>query len=441
MSFSDTISDLKTIFEAVLFEIDPKKRLAEVIRKDKDGIYIQERRVTGSLVVLALGKAASQMAFDVECIVGSRITKGLVVTKLNHTVPLTHCSCIESSHPVPTELSEKAAYAVKSFVSGLTSKDQLLVLLSGGTSSLIASPLPGISLDDMRVTTSRLLESGASIEEFNSVRKHLTDLSGGRLLSLVPCPVELLVISDVLSDRLECIGSGPFTPDTTTFQEAYEVIKKYNLISKVPLAVTSFLEKGMEGQIEESPKPQTLLEKEYYPLILSSNKEAIKAAAHAAKEKGYLPYILKMPLVGEAKEAGKALAIMAKKISKMCSQPIMIITGGETTVTLGAFYGKGGRCQELALAAALELNGDPNIAILAAGTDGTDGPTDAAGAFIDFSHILSTEMRDSAQKALDEHNAYPFFKKIQCLYITGPTGNNVNDLVLIAIYPFSNKNK
>jgi glycerate-2-kinase len=308
------------------------------------------------------------------------------------------------------------------------------VLLSGGASALLTRPLPGLALGDLAATTRALLACGAGIDELNTVRKHLVDLAGGRLARAAGAGrVELLAISDVHGDRLDLIGSGPCTPDPSTFADALAVIERRGLRGTLPPPVVTELEAGAHGERPESPKPGDPTFARVRSRILASNATALSAARSAAERCGLAPILATAALRGEARVVGRRLAALARATRR--TRPLCLLAGGETTVTVrGA--GRGGRCQELALAAALELAGESGVMLLAAGTDGSDGPTDAAGAFADGGSVARGAARNAdARSALAGNDAHAFFAAEGSLLHTGPTDTNVNDLVLVWLEP------
>lgn len=422
---------------------------------------------------VAVGKAALPMAAAFEAAAGDALAWGLAITKEGHgrEAPsgLGRFALREGAHPVPDGRCEAAAREVLERVARAPAPDALVVLLSGGTSSLWACPLPGLALEDVAAATRALLAAGAPIEELNAVRKHLCELAGGRLAAASASPrVHVLVISDVLGDRLEVIASGPCAPDPTTYADALEILRR-----RVPVRageppaldrVRAHLEAGARGERPESPGPEhpAFAGGRVRHAVLASNATALEAAAAAARRAGYAPRIATRALRGEARVAGRRLAGLgraaalgmagagAARASDGAAPPapptpepperVCLLAGGETTVTVRG-DGRGGRSQELALAAALALAEAPDpppgrVGLLAAGTDGTDGPTDAAGAFADAGSVARGRRRGvDARQALARNDAYTFFAAEGGLLRTGPTGTNVMDLVLVAVEP------
>jgi len=429
---------LEQVLNAGLAAVDAGAAVTRAVTRAGDDLVIggsplvPDQRVW----VLAVGKAAASMAAAFEALAGDRIAGGLAITKDDHGVPLTRIALREAGHPVPDARSESAAREVLELVARAGRADALVVLLSGGASSLLACPVPGLSLADVAATTSALLAAGAGIEELNAVRKHLSAVAGGRLGRRSASErVELLAISDVPGDRFDVIGSGPFSADPSTFADALEVLARRQVLARVPARVVQYLEAGRRGEAEETPKPGDTRLARVRTALLASNATALEAAAAEAARLGLRPVLLPGCLAGEASAAGRRLAALAATLRPASGDapPVCLIAGGETVVTLRG-GGRGGRNQELALAAARELDGRDGIAILAAGTDGTDGPTDAAGAFADGGSVARARARGvDALAALAENDSHGFFEAEGGLLVTGPTRTNVMDLVLLRV--------
>jgi glycerate-2-kinase len=370
------------------------------------------------------------MAAAVEAEAGDRIRSGLVVTKDGHGLPLERLALREYSHPVPDSRGAAAAREALDLASRARPDDLLLVLLSGGASALLTAPLPGLEMGDLVETTRALLACGADIDEMNAVRKHLGAFGGGRLARAASTRrIQVLAISDVPGDRLDVIGSGPCAADPSSFADALAVLHRRGIAAQVPSAVSSHLERGARGGLPETLKPGAPELARVESAIVAANRDARIAAAAAAGERGMRAVELGEVLSGEAREIGRCLAALGS-----CARPeapVLMIAGGETTVTLRG-SGRGGRSQELALAAAIELDGQGATALLAAGSDGSDGPTDAAGAFADGGSVGRGRAGGvDARRALADNDAYRFFAAEGGLLRTGPTRTNVMDLVLL----------
>jgi glycerate-2-kinase len=384
------------------------------------------------IFLVAAGKAAVPMARAIEEIAGVPLAREIVVTKHGHTGPLRNSIVIEAGHPIPDEAGEKAAREIRNLVLGkLTSRDLLLVAISGGASAILPAPVDSITLKAKQETTDLLLRAGANIHELNAVRKHLSFLKGGRLAKLAyPAAVVSLLLSDVIGDPLDVIGSGPTAPDESTFGGAIAVLERYDLLEQVPRPVRSYLENGAGGLIEETPKPGDPVFDKVRNLVVGSNRLALEAAQREALSLGYEAQILSSTVEGEARNVAVEYANSLRAVSGD-GRPRCLLAGGETTVTVrGA--GKGGRNQEFALAAAIQISGVENVAVLSAGTDGTDGPTDAAGAFAIGSTVArAAKLGLNAREHLARNNSYPFFEALGDLIKTGPTGTNVMDIQIL----------
>ena len=426
---------LTAIFRAALAAVDAEVAVRRVLQRDGAQLAVAGRALAPNarLVVLAAGKAAAAMATAVEAVAADQIVAGLAVTKDGHGRALARVAVRESSHPVPDARCEAAAREMLALASATRPDDVLLVLLSGGASSLLACPQPGITLEEIAATTAAMLSAGAGIRELNTVRKHLVEVAGGRLARAAHARrIEVLVVSDVLGDPLDVIGSGPCTPDPSTFADALAVLAARALQGRIPPRVLVHLQAGARGEREESPKPGDPHCARVRATLVASIGDAMRAAEAAAREHGMRPIPVSANLQGEARVAGRRLAALARSLAP-AKGPTCLLVGGETTVTVrGA--GRGGRSQELALAAAIEMAGCDDAVLLAAGTDGSDGPTDAAGAFADGATVARAASRGiDAANALADNDAYGFFAHEGGLFRTGPTGTNVMDLVLIEV--------
>ncbi|MBP3428252.1 MAG: glycerate kinase [Clostridia bacterium] len=377
------------------------------------------------VTLVAIGKAAWRMAAAAQSILGSRITQGVVVTKYGHSEgALPGLEIIEAGHPVPDENSIRGAARALDLVSGLSREDAVLFLISGGGSALFEAPLPGASLGDIAALTRQLLACGASIAEINAVRKHLSAVKGGRFaMACAPASLTCIVLSDVLGDAPDVIASGPAAPDASTCADVQAIIRKYALTVPehlLPLLAT------------ETPKA---LER-VTSIVTGSVSALCEAAAGAARSLGYVPLVLTTTLDCEAREAGAMMAAIAREIRRSgspISPPCAVIAGGETVVHLRG-TGLGGRSQELALAAAKGLDGLQSVCLLALGSDGTDGPTDAAGGIVTGGFAAACRARGlSIDAALQNNDAYPLLKEMDALIMTGPTGTNVNDVCVLLI--------
>ncbi|MGM0605628.1 MAG: glycerate kinase type-2 family protein [Halobacteriota archaeon] len=384
------------------------------------------------VVVLGGGNAASQVAVELESILGDRIDDGLVVT--DDPIACDRIDVRSGGHPLPTPEGAENTAELLDRADSADADTLVIGVVTGGASAIVAAPADGISLADLRETTDALLDSGATIDELNAVRKHLSAVKGGRFAAAIaPATACVLVLSDVVGNDLATIGSGPFSPDPTTYADAIDVIETYHL--DVPASVLDRLRRGDAGEIDETPGTDASCFDRVRTHVIGESMTAIRAAAACADEAGYEPLVLSSRIRGEAREAAKTHVAIAEEClatGNPASPPIAIVSGGETTVTIRA-DGLGGPNQEFALSAALELDSNA-VAIGAIDTDGIDGPTDAAGAIVDGSTVGSTGIdRRVARRALETNDAYPLFESADALYVCGPTGTNVNDLRVVLV--------
>jgi glycerate-2-kinase len=431
---------LKKLIVRGLAAVDAYRAVGHAISRNGEELIIGRRRYDleryEHVVVVGAGKATASMARAVEQKLGPRLHGGFVVVKYGHNLPTKRIAVAEAGHPVPDRSGQQAAARLHAIAAELGRRDLLIVLLSGGASSLLPAPVAGVTLADKQRTTRELLRCGASIREINTVRKHLSRIKGGRLAELTEATVVTLILSDVLDDDLSAIASGPTTPDPTTYHDAVEVLKRYRIWRSIPQRVRQHLDRGCQGFVGETPKPGSSLFRRVHHHIVGNNAAAIAAVTCAAREAGLRTYTQTPAIIGDAHEAGQRFGALAKKIAlrgKPLQRPCCVVAGGETTVTVTG-KGTGGRAQEFAAAAALEIAGLARVWVAAIGTDGTDGPTDAAGAVVD-GHTLGRAQRLSVDLdgALKRHDTYPALKRLQHLITTGPTGTNVNDLYLILV--------
>ncbi|RMG01122.1 MAG: glycerate kinase [Nitrospirae bacterium] len=422
---------LEDIFRDSLAAVDPYEMTLSVLR----GINVDGYR---HIYVVGFGKAAFPMARAAESVLDRKIKTGLVITKEGHIPEGDHLRVIEAleaSHPVPDERGLKATGRLTALVSRASRDDMVVVLTSGGGSALFVAPVDGVSLKEKQEVTSLLLNSGADIGELNTVRKHLSRVKGGRLAEIIyPAKLINLIVSDVIGDPLDVIASGPTVPDPTTFEDAVDVLKKYDLLKRVPGTVRYYLESGVRGEVKETPKSGSKVFKGVRNIIIGSNRKAIEGARRSARERGFNVMLLTDRLTGEAREAGRYLAEKAVEAKRNCDDlPLCMISGGETTVTVKG-DGRGGRNTELALSFASYIDGMEGLTLLSAGTDGTDGPTDAAGAVVDGNTISrGREKGVNYREYLERNDSYSYFEITGELLKTGPTGTNVMDIQIILV--------
>lgn len=414
---------------------DHLKRSGNVL---KVGTSRFDLRRFGRVRVLGAGKAAAPMAAAAEFVLGKFLTDGFVVTKCGYGKHLKTVTVVEAGHPVPDEAGLSAARKVLDVAHDSRADDLILVLLSGGASALLPAPSGNLTLAEKQAVTHLLLRSGATINDLNAVRKHLSAIKGGRLAAAIyPARIISLILSDVVGDPLDVIASGPTVADPTTFEDAIAVLKRYNLWERVPAAVREHLVVGARRPEAETPKVAHPAVFRSSAVIVGSVSQSVQAAAAAAKKRGLRPLILTSRLEGEAREAGRFFAAMAKEIAASgvpVRRPCCLVAGGETTVTVRG-GGKGGRNQEFALGAVEGIAGLQNCFVVGFGTDGTDGPTDAAGAVASGDTLVRARDAGLSPGAhLKDNDAYRFFDALGDLIRTGPTRTNVNDLYLLFLF-------
>jgi glycerate 2-kinase len=380
------------------------------------------------VLVLGAGKAGSAMARSVEAILGGRVTAGFVVVKDGYRLPTARVEIAEAGHPVPDDRGLAAAARLLELASGATAEDLVVFLVSGGGSALTPAPAAPVTLAEKQAVTRLLLGAGATINELNAVRKHLSRLKGGLLArAAAPATVLTVVLSDVIGDPLDVIASGPTAPDPTTYADALAVLERRGVLDPAPRAVVERLRAGAAGRVAETPKPGDPAFERVASLVVGNNALVVEAAAAEAERQGYRPHVLTRALQGEARDVARDLVARARALPARSA----LVAGGETTVTVRG-GGHGGRCQEFALAAALALGADESLVVLAAGTDGTDGPTDAAGGLVDGATLTRGRAAGAdAARALADNDAHAFLTAAGACVVTGPTNTNLLDLYLI----------
>lgn len=431
--------DAIDIFKASLKAVDPIIAVKKHLSLEGDVLHVGERSYDLSyysrIYVIGCGKAAASMSYALEDILQNRINGGIINVKYGHTTGLKYIKINEAGHPIPDEAGVKGTKEILTLLHGLRDNDLVIFVISGGGSSLLPLPKDGISLEEKQRVTKMLLNCGASIDEMNALRKHISKVKGGQLARVAyPATLISLLLSDVVGDRLDVIASGPTVPDESTFGDCGGIIETYNL--KLPESVMNLINKGVKGEIEENPKVGDLIFDKNFHIIIGSNIMALKAAEQKAKELGYTTLILSSSIEGETKEVAKVHTAIAKEIhatGNPIQKPGCIISGGETTVTIKG-KGLGGRNQEFVLASAIEIEGMGDTVILSCGTDGTDGPTNAAGAIADGLTIQSAEkLGMQPLEYLRNNDSYHFFEKLDDLIKTGPTNTNVMDVRLLLV--------
>ena len=436
----------KTVFLRAIEAVDPSKRLKETIRIEKDRLLIRvdenlekafNLHTFKRIFLIGTGKASASMAQAIEEIFGDRITKGMITTKYGHLLPLRKTEIIEAGHPIPDQKGFEGTKKIQGLLKESGPEDLVIFLLSGGGSALLPLPVDGITLEEKQRVTQLLLDCGANIKEINTIRKHISQMKGGWLAKWAyPSTVIGFILSDVVGDQLDVIASGPAVPDPSTFEEAWEILKQYDLIERVPLSIRKHLSLGKEWKIEETPKPGDVVFEKVHHVLIGSNILALRAAQKEASTHGLNTLILSSSIVGETREVARFHSAIAKEVISSANpipRPACIISGGETTVTIKG-HGLGGRNQEFALAVALEISGIEKVVLLSGGTDGTDGPTDASGAITDHTTTSRAQsMGLDAKTHLENNDAYPFFKRLGDLVITGPTHTNVMDVRILLV--------
>ena len=429
------------IFQAGLQSVDPVEAIARHVTVDDHMLRIGAQQFDledyDRVVVVGAGKAGAPMAKAIEDILGNRIADGVIVVKDGHGLPLKKIKVREASHPVPDARGVQGTEEILSLVKAAGKRDMVICVISGGGSALLIAPVEGVSLEDQQDATRLLLACGATIHEFNTVRKHLSRVKGGRLAQMAyPATVVSLILSDVVGDDLDVIASGPTVPDSSTFQDAEKILRDYGIWDQAAPAVRRHLAKGSCGRIEDTPKSDHAAFEHCSQLLVGTNLQALEAAGREAQKIGYRPLILSSKVEGEAREVAKFYAAIAREILSSANPlqpPACVLAGGETTVTLTG-DGRGGRNQEFALAAALAIDGLDGIFVLSGGTDGTDGPTDAAGAIADGTTLARAHKKGlDAKDFLQRNDSYNFFDRLDDLLMTGPTRTNVMDIYLLLV--------
>lgn len=434
---------VETIRDAALAAVEPGAAVRRAVRREGDALFAGGRRYDLDAFdrawIVGGGKAGAPMAAALCGLLGSRIAGGAVNVKYGHLLPPGQTcgpvAVVEAGHPTPDEAGQNGAARIVRTLSGLTPRDLVLVVISGGGSALMPLPAEGVSLADKQAITGALLRCGATIGEINAVRKHLSALKGGQLARLArPAAVVSLILSDVVGNPLDVIASGPTVPDTTTFADAWRVLEKYGLPDDAPPPVVARLRAGQSGEIPDTPKPGDPAFERVQTVVVGSNEIAAQSAVARACELGFNSLLLSTFIEGEAREVARVFAGIGKGMARHgrpLSPPACLVAGGETTVTIRG-EGKGGRNQELALAAALAIEGWDDLCLVSLATDGTDGPTDAAGAVAWGDTVARARALGlDAEASLANNDSYHFWAALGDLVVTGPTNTNVNDLILV----------
>jgi len=438
--------DARRIFEAAVEAVDPYAAVRGhctldqaqlTVRSGEEAFFTLDLERFRRIWLVGGGKATAPMAKAVEDLLGDRITRGVIVVKYGFGEALRATRIIEADHPVPDRNGVAGAKAILDLLGEAGEDDLVFSLISGGGSALLPQPAEGIRLEEKQALTRSLLACGASIDEINAVRKHISALKGGQMArAAYPAATLNLMLSDVVGDRIDVIASGPFTPDPSTFGEVAAILEKYEL-DDIPNSIRRHIRAGEEGRLPETPKPGDPIFEKVHHTVVGSNILALEAAERRAKALGYGALILSSMVEGETRDIARMHAAIAKECLKSgypARPPLCVISGGETTVTIRG-EGLGGRNQEFSLAAALDLEGEPpRVVVLSGGTDGNDGPTDAAGAVVDPLTVSRGRAAGvEAVQALRDNDAYPFFQKTGDLLVTGPTRTNVMDVRLVLV--------
>jgi len=432
------------ILNKVVEGLDPRKMVFSKVRRTGSKLYIDGLTLDldefEHVYLVGFGKASHLMAEAMERLVSDKLTRGFInILKDVSFESLT--GRVESkkvSHPIPDEEGLLGAKQILKLVSDASEKDLVICLISGGGSAMTPLPAEGITLEDKQRTTQTLLKCGARIDEVNAVRKHISAFKGGQLArAAYPATVLSLIVSDVVGDPLEVIASGPTSPDPSTFKDAYEILRRYGIWESVPESVRRRIETGLRGEVEETPKPGDKVFEKVHNVIVGNNRLACHIAAEYAQKLGLNTLILSSVVEGEARHVGTvygSILVEEALVDNPIEKPAVIIVGGETTVTVRG-SGLGGRNQELVLSASRKIKGLRGVAIASLGTDGIDGPTDAAGAIADGKTVSRAEEKSlDPEKYLDDNDSYRFFKSLGDLVFTGPTGTNVTDItVMVAL--------
>jgi hydroxypyruvate reductase len=442
MDSDEARSHLCSLFTTAINAVDPRKLIQRVVYQAKDRLIVQEKDqaytlpLTKRVFILGAGKGAGFLAQGLETVLDECIVGGIVVLPHGQNVDLHHITIVHGEHPLPGPGSKEGGARIADLLAQKQNEDLVCFCLTGGASSLLVSPAADLSLEDKLEMNRLLIACGAEIHEINIVRKHLSQVKGGGLARWVfPSPLISFILSDVIDDDLSTIGSGPTVPDPTTFHDAWNILERFALLDRIPSSVKHHLHQGVKGLRQETPKPEDIVFKNVSNFLIGSNRFALEAAATSASSLGFLPFVLETPLSGDTTDAATGFAEILRTILSNLQKPVCFLAGGETTVrVIGS--GKGGRNQEFALVAAQILKDETRWMLLSAGTDGIDGPTDAAGAFVDGStEIRAKEKGFDSCAILNNNDTYPFFAALGDLFCPGQTGTNVMDIKIALLWP------
>jgi glycerate-2-kinase len=429
--------------EAALKSSDPYRLILDHVRMSGSKLIVDSESLDlddfKCIYVIGGGKASGAMAEALETLLGDRITGGLVniLKNTRSRYRTNRVKLNEAGHPIPTEDGLEGAKRMLEIAERSSSEDLIICLISGGGSAMMTVPREGVDIEDKQAVTRLLLHAGADIGELNTVRKHLSAFKGGWLAKKAePATVLSLILSDVIGNPLDTIASGPTAPDNTTYSDAVQILRKFQLWTQIPSSVRETLEMGTRGLLPETPKPGETAFLKVKNIIIGDNRGACLAAKKNLVEQGFNAQFLTSYMMGEARQAGLLLASIVCEISSSgnpVSKPAAVIVGGETTVTVTG-RGIGGRNQEVALSAATVISRMDGVSLASIGTDGIDGPTDAAGAIVDGKTVArAKEIKLDCWRCLKENDSYSFFSELRDLVVTGPTGSNVNDIAVLCV--------
>ena len=430
---------VRGVLAAALNAVDPAIAVRRLLERNGEqlvaGSAVYNLNAIRRIYLVGAGKASLPMAQEVKRIVGDRLSGGVLITKAGDPGSLPKIAVHKAGHPIPDERGHRATQEITAMLQSAGKEDLVICLISGGGSALMTCPASGLSLADLQRLTSLLLDCGADIYEINTLRKHLDTIKGGNLARHAhPARLLTLILSDVIGDPLEVIASGPTVPDPSTYQDAFQILKKYNLVSKTPEAILTHLQHGVDGQIPETPKHGDPVFGEVVNVLVGSNLIAARAAVEQAQLAGFNTVLLTTYLQGEARQAGRFIVSLSRQIASSeqpIPRPACIVVGGETTVVVKG-NGLGGRNQEVALGAVADLQGLDNVLLLTLATDGEDGPSDAAGGVVTGETLMrGCQLKMQPGDYLERNDAYHFFEPLGDLIKTGPTLTNVNDLAIM----------
>ena len=442
MNPQEARSHLRILFAQAIDAVNPGKLVQQTVQFEKTNLIVcahqQVHRFSlmGQVFVIGAGKGAGLLVQGLEDQLGDRITDGVVVLSHGQQMELQKVRVVHGEHPFPGQGSLAAADHITALLARKQEIDLICFCLTGGASSLLVSPVPGLSLNDKLAVNRQLIACGADIFAINTVRKHLSRIKGGGLARLAhPTSLLSLILSDVVGDDLSTIGSGPTVPDPTTFHNAWTIVENFHLLESLPTAARDYLRNGKAGLHQETPKPGDAIFTHVSNILIGSNRIALEATAEKSRILGFTPEIVDNPIRGDTTDAALQFAGTLRALLQNPQKPVCLLAGGETTVHVRG-TGKGGRNQEFALVVAQALRDETKWTLLSAGTDGIDGPTDAAGAFADGGSIKRAKTKGfNPQQILKNNDSYSFFAALGDLFCPGQTGTNVMDIKIALLWP------